>query len=65
MSKEELKLQYKLKKISTKEYFLALGNILKSEIPVSKSPLKNELDKDLLAELDGKLPIFAYQSNKS
>lgn len=56
MSKEELKKLYKLKKISAAEYFLKLGQILKDEMPVSKSPVKNDLD--IISIFDGELPLF-------
>jgi hypothetical protein len=59
MSKQELKLQYKTGKISTKEYFLALGKIIRDEQP---KDLFREAPKmvndDLLKIFDGGLPLY-------
>ena len=57
MSKEELKLQYRLKKISTKEYFLALGKIIAAEAPVCVT--KTPDSPDILSIFDGELPLFS------
>jgi hypothetical protein len=56
MSKAELKTLYKLNKISTKEYFMQLCRIIRSEsspVTVSVSPT----NVDLTAIFDGKLPL--------
>jgi len=52
MSKQELKVLYKTKKITAKEYFSKLGRIISSEAPTS---IKKEVD--ILAIFDGKLPL--------
>lgn len=53
MTREELKAQYRTNKISAKEYFLALGEILKKEMSKSVQEEKN----DILSVFDGKLPL--------
>lgn len=59
MSKEELKQQYKLKKISAKEYFLALGKILQAESPRDVTPVFPVKSFDVTDIFDGKLPLFS------
>lgn len=59
MTKQELKQLYHLHKITAKEYFLALGKILQQEAPPSSPVKKND---DILAILDGKLPLFNQTS---
>ena len=53
MTKQELKTQYKLNKMTAREYFLALGKIIKSEAPVYHGVPK----KRQVAKTDG-LPLF-------
>lgn len=56
MSKEELKLQYKLHRITAKEYFLALGRLIAAEVPATTVRESPKLDPNLI--FDGNLPIF-------
>ena len=54
MSKEELKTQYHLGKISSKDYFKRLAEIFRMEHPASVP----DKSVDFLADFDGKLPLF-------
>jgi len=53
MDKQQLKVLYRSKKITAKEYFLKLGRLMGSEAP----PLVLERSIEINGIFDGKLPL--------